>query len=98
MAPLSDVVFNTGLVGYPDSSTDPSFWWLVQSAGIRGPAGGAITMVLSDDLDHPGPLRNFEGGRCHVKGLVISGSGIARHTLSERFRRLDRPMRGQAEC
>jgi carbamoyl-phosphate synthase small subunit len=75
-APFSaagEVVFNTGMVGYPESMTDPSYsgqilaltYPLVGNYGI--PVDGASALGGPDDLSE-----HFESNRIHVKGLVVS--------------------------
>ena len=64
-----EVVFNTGMVGYPESLTDPSYcgqilvltYPLVGNYGV--PAGG---------VDHLGLPKNFESDRIQVAGLVVA--------------------------
>jgi carbamoyl-phosphate synthase small subunit len=64
-----EVVFNTGMVGYPESLTDPSYcgqilvltYPLVGNYGV--PAGGV------DDLGLP---KHFESDRIQVAGLVVA--------------------------
>ena len=66
-----EVVFNTGMVGYPESLTDPSYsgqilvltYPLVGNYGVpRGCNGGTDELVI-------GP---FESGRIHARGLVVA--------------------------
>jgi carbamoyl-phosphate synthase small subunit len=64
-----EVVFNTGMVGYPESLTDPSYCGQILTitfplVGNYGVPGGEM-----DDLGLP---KNFEGDRIWVKGLIIS--------------------------
>jgi carbamoyl-phosphate synthase small subunit len=63
-----EVVFNTGMVGYPETLTDPSY-------------GGQIlvfTYPLIGNYGVPGEerenalLKNFESEKIHVQGLIIS--------------------------
>jgi len=63
-----EIVFNTGMVGYPESLTDPSYcgqilvltYPLIGNYGVPGAveSGGLIT--------------NFESDRIHISGLVVS--------------------------
>jgi len=62
-----EVVFNTGMVGYPESLTDPSYrgqililtYPLIGNYGVPAP---------SDDASQP----VFESGRIQVRGLVVA--------------------------
>ena len=64
-----EVVFNTGMVGYPESLTDPSYegqilvltYPLVGNYGVPAPA-----------VDEWGLPRGFESHRISVKGLVVA--------------------------
>jgi len=63
-----EVVFNTGMVGYPESLTDPSYhgqilvltYPLIGNYGVPG-------SVIQDGLDE-----NFESDRIHIQGLIVS--------------------------
>lgn len=62
-ASSGEVVFNTGMVGYPESLTDPSY---------RGQIL-AMTYPLIGNYGIPHPQsRSFESGSIHVRGLVVS--------------------------
>jgi len=64
-----EVVFNTGMVGYPESITDPSYkdqilvitYPLVGNYGIPG-----------EDRDDFGILKYFESEDIHLKGVIVS--------------------------
>lgn len=64
-----EVVFNTGMVGYPESLTDPSYAGqiLVITFPLIGNYG-----VPSEERDVLGLLTHFESEKIHVKGVVIS--------------------------
>ncbi len=64
-----EVVFNTGMVGYPESLTDPSYRGqiLVLTYPLIGNYG-----VPREEKDGFGLLRNFESEKIQVSGLVIS--------------------------
>ncbi len=64
-----EVVFNTGMVGYPESLTDPSYHGqiLVLTYPLIGNYG-----VPGDEKDEFGLLRNFESEKIQASGLVIS--------------------------
>jgi|UPI00037E3AE9 carbamoyl-phosphate synthase small subunit len=64
-AAAGEVVFNTGMVGYPESLTDPSYWGqiLVLTYPLVGNYG-----VPSFQPGSP----HFESDRIQVKGLVVA--------------------------
>jgi len=64
-----EVVFNTGMVGYPESFTDPSYRGqiLVLTYPLIGNYG-----VPGEDLDSFGLKKCFESDSIHIRGLVIS--------------------------
>ena len=64
-----EVVFNTGMVGYPESLTDPSYCG--QILNLTFPLVGNYG-VPSDELDDLGLPKNFEGTKVWVKGLIVS--------------------------
>src|SRR5512137_250539 len=64
---FGEVVFNTGMVGYPESFTDPSY---------RGQIL-ALTYPLIGNYGVPAEFENelslgYESGRVHLAGLVVS--------------------------
>jgi carbamoyl-phosphate synthase small subunit len=63
-----EVVFNTGMVGYPESLTDPSYRGeiLTLTYPLIGNYGVPDNSV-NDKL-----LKNFESENIHIKGLIIS--------------------------
>lgn len=69
-----EVVFNTGMVGYPESLTDPSYHEqiLVQTYPLIGNYGVPSYSII----DEFGIPLNFESNKIQVKGYVI-------HSLSE---------------
>jgi len=69
-----EVVFNTGMVGYPESLTDPSYYGeiLVQTYPLIGNYGVPSYSIV----DNFGIPLNFESDRIQVKGYII-------HSLSE---------------
>jgi len=72
-----EVVFNTGMVGYPESLSDPSYAGqiLVITFPLIGNYG-----VPEEDRDELGLLRNFESDKIHVKAVVVHEySFIASH-------------------
>lgn len=64
-----EVVFNTGMVGYPEAITDPSYYGqiLVLTYPLIGNYG-----VPSDECDAYGIPRHFESDRVQVRGLVTA--------------------------
>ena len=76
-----EVVFNTGMVGYPETLTDPSYrgqilvltYPLIGNYGVPGEA-------RTDEL-----LNYFESERIHIQGLIISNrSGQYSHWNAEK--------------
>ncbi|MBU0907329.1 MAG: glutamine-hydrolyzing carbamoyl-phosphate synthase small subunit [Nanoarchaeota archaeon] len=63
-----EVVFNTGMVGYPETLTDPSYHGqiLVLTYPLIGNYG-----IPNNDKEHD-LLKNFESEKIHVCGLIIS--------------------------
>ncbi|EPR60031.1 carbamoylphosphate synthetase [Toxoplasma gondii GT1] len=64
-----EVVFNTGMVGYPESLTDPSYEGqiLVLTYPLIGNYG-----VPSSEKDEHGLPKYFEGDRIYVRALVVA--------------------------
>lgn len=63
-----EVVFNTGMVGYPETLTDPSYHGqiLVLTYPLIGNYG-----VPGREIEN-GLLKNFESGKIQVQGLIIA--------------------------
>ena len=63
-----EVVFNTGMVGYPESLTDPSYKGqiLVLTYPLIGNYG------IPDNSKENNLLKNFESEKIQVSGLVVS--------------------------
>ena len=63
-----EVVFNTGMVGYPETLTDPSYHGQIL----------VLTYPLIGNYGVPAPARagglekNFESERIHIEGLIVS--------------------------
>eukprot|EP00930_Biecheleria_cincta_P086946 TRINITY_DN761_c0_g1_i4.p1 TRINITY_DN761_c0_g1~~TRINITY_DN761_c0_g1_i4.p1 ORF type:complete len:1593 (+),score=314.31 TRINITY_DN761_c0_g1_i4:81-4859(+) len=71
-APVSvsgEVVFNTGMVAYPESLTDPSY--AGQILVITYPLVGNYG-VPSDELDSIGLPKWFESHKIHLKAVIVS--------------------------
>src|SRR3990167_2541792 len=64
-----EVVFSTGMVGYPESFTDPSYKG--QILCLTYPLIGNYG-VPSDEKDAFGGPKHFESSKIHIQGLVIS--------------------------
>src|SRR3990167_3060314 len=64
-----EVVFSTGMVGYPESFTDPSYKG--QILCLTYPLIGNYG-VPSDEKDLFGIPKHFESSKIHIQGLVIS--------------------------
>ncbi len=64
-----EAVFSTGMVGYPESLTDPSYEG--QILCLTYPLIGNYG-VPSDEKDSYGLPKNFESSRVHIRGLVVS--------------------------
>lgn len=64
-----EVVFNTGMVGYPESLTDPSYSGqiLVFTYPLIGNYG-----VPSEEKNSWGFSQNFESEKIHVRGVVVA--------------------------
>lgn len=88
-----EVVFNTGMVGYPETMTDPSYcgqilvctYPLIGNYGIPGDERG-------NEL-----LENFESEKVHIQGLIISDCSMnyshwnAKKSLSDWMKEYDVP-------
>ncbi len=76
-----EVVFNTGMVGYPESLTDPSYRGqiLVFTYPLIGNYG-----VPGEELNEWGFSKNFESEDIHVRGVVVAqASEEHSHHLSQ---------------
>lgn len=64
-----EVVFNTGMAGYPESLTDPSYRGqiLTFTYPLIGNYG-----VPSEELNEHGFSKNFESEHIHVRGVIVS--------------------------
>jgi carbamoyl-phosphate synthase small subunit len=63
-----EVVFNTGMVGYPESLTDPSYWG--QILVLTYPLIGNYGVPGNEKED--GLLKYFESDKIQVRGLIVS--------------------------
>ena len=64
-----EAVFQTGMVGYPEALTDPSY--CKQILVITYPLVGNYG-VPGDDKDELGILKYFESNKIHIAALVVS--------------------------
>lgn len=64
-----EVVFNTGMVGYPETFTDPSYRG--QIPVLTYPLIGNYG-VPAESYDEDGILEHFESDAVHIRGLIIS--------------------------
>ncbi|KAK7113318.1 hypothetical protein V1264_012626 [Littorina saxatilis] len=64
-----EVVFNTGLVGYPEALTDPSYRG--QILNFTYPIIGSYGVPDTTATDEFGLLRYVESERIHVSGLIV---------------------------
>ncbi len=81
-AAAGEVVFNTGMVGYPEAITDPSYFG--QILALTYPLVGNYG-VPSFERDEFGIPRWFESERIQVRGLVVSSyQGEYHHWNAER--------------
>ena len=64
-----EVVFNTGMTGYPETFTDPSYCGqiLVMTYPLIGNYG-----IPCDERTEDGILKNFESENIHPRGIVVS--------------------------
>jgi carbamoyl-phosphate synthase small subunit len=78
-----EVVFNTGMVGYTESLTDPSYRG--QILCMTYPLIGNYGVPSYGDLDDLGLPRYFESRNIQVKGLIVNEiSSVASHWNCER--------------
>jgi len=76
-----EVVFNTGMVGYPESLTDPSYYGQILS--FTYPLIG--NYGIPDKAKENDLLINFESDKIHIKGLVVSSfSEFSNHYSSQK--------------
>merc|ERR1719261_932570 len=70
-----EVCFSTGMVGYPESLTDPSY--AGQILVITFPLVGNYGVPAEEELDSLGLLKHFESDKIHVKAVVVSDYSFA---------------------
>ncbi|XP_072541100.1 carbamoyl-phosphate synthase [ammonia], mitochondrial [Salminus brasiliensis] len=64
-----ELVFNTGLVGYPEALTDPSYRGQILT--LTYPIVGNYGVPNTQELDELGLRRNVESDRIQVSGLLV---------------------------
>ena len=64
---LGEVVFNTGMVGYPESFTDPSYRGQILSLTYPLIGNSGVPADMGRELAH-----TYESTRIHMEGLVVS--------------------------
>jgi carbamoyl-phosphate synthase small subunit len=72
MSTAGEVVFNTGMVGYPESLTDPSYSG--QILVLTYPLIGNYGIPPLDMKE--GLPENFESERIHIRGLVVAENSV----------------------
>lgn len=78
-----EVVFNTGMVGYPESMTDPSY--AGQILCFTYPLVGNYGVADYGDLDEYKLPRFFESGSIRVRGIVVQEAcAVPNHWASRR--------------
>jgi len=65
-----EVVFNTGMVGYPESLTDPSYSGEILV--LTYPLIGNYGVPSEDELDEFGLHRHFESAAIQISALIVS--------------------------
>jgi carbamoyl-phosphate synthase small subunit len=78
---VGEVVFTTGMVGYPESLTDPSFRGQILT--FTYPLLGNYGVPPAHAADHYG-LPQLESGEIQVRGLVVRGTTRPHHWASGR--------------
>ena len=89
-----EVVFNTGMVGYPESLSDPSYRGqiLVMTFPLIGNYG-----VRGEDRDEDGLMKYYESGKIQVEGLIVTdytdnySHWSAKKSLSDQMKKWDVP-------
>ncbi|NTV23857.1 MAG: glutamine-hydrolyzing carbamoyl-phosphate synthase small subunit [Nanoarchaeota archaeon] len=75
-----EVVFNTGMVGYPETLTDPSYRGQILALTYPIIGSYGVPRLESDGFGLP---KNFESGRIQITGLIISQLAKESHYTSE---------------
>ncbi len=69
VASAGEVVFNTGMMGYPESFTDPSYTGQILT--LTYPLIGNYG-IGADNKDKDGIPKHFESDKIRIKGLIVS--------------------------
>jgi carbamoyl-phosphate synthase small subunit len=69
-----EVVFNTGMVGYPEALTDPSYTG--QILILTSPMIGNYGVPSVDAKDEYGISKFFEGNCIHIAGLIVTDYSV----------------------
>jgi len=79
-----EIVFNTGMVGYTETLTDPSYRG--QILCFTYPSIGNYGVPSQKDLDDYGLPKYFESERIQTRGLIVNNlSNVSSHWSCERF-------------
>jgi len=70
-----EVCFNTGMVGYPESLTDPSY--AGQILVLTFPMIGNYGVPDEEEVDNLGMLAHFESSKIHIKALIVADYSYA---------------------
>ena len=65
-----EVVFNTGMVGYPESLTDPSYTG--QILVCTYPSIGNYGVPPEDKVDEHGLRSHFESNKIHIQAMIVA--------------------------
>jgi carbamoyl-phosphate synthase small subunit len=86
-----EVVFNTGMVGYPETLTDPSYYGqiLVLTYPIIGNYG-----VPGNGFENNSISSHFESTKIQITGLIVS-EAVSRHNHWNALQSLDQWLKGQ---
>ena len=88
-AAAGEVVFNTGMVGYPETLTDPSYYGQILTLTYPLVGNYGVPAYLEDEFGLP---VGFESTRIQVTGLVVSEHSV-RYSHHDATRSLDEWLR-----
>lgn len=72
--PFVQVVFNTGMVGYPEALTDPSYKG--QILVLTFPLVGNYGVPSKQEMDELGLPQYFESDNLHISALVVACASL----------------------